>query len=171
MNGCLKCEVKKINGSWSGIWTDELCISKILPTAQPPWDILLMDFSVGGAIVFASEITDGAPEDLFSRLNGAPAPGSDYSFYLTSPPLQLLHPPAALLLLPLPPLLQLLAVGPAGQLASHTFLEGERCPAEEQELPPPVESPVVLLNDHDALQQPPVLLPVCTTAATNQHDQ
>lgn len=89
--------------------------------------------------------------------------GAPQELQLASPPLHLLlSPPAALLLLPPPPLLPQLAVGPAGQLATCTFLEGERCPAEEQELPPPVESPVVLLNDHNALQQLPVLLPVLT---------
>lgn len=75
--------------------------------------------------------------------------------------LLLLLPPAVLLLLsPPPPLLPKLPAGPASPLASHLFLEGERRLAEEQELPPPVEGPVVLLNDHDALQQLPVLLPV-----------
>lgn len=69
----------------------------------------------------------------------------------------LLHLSAALL--PLPPLLQQPAEGPAGQLAPQTLLKGERGPAQEEELPPVVESPVVLLNDHDALQQLPVLLP------------
>lgn len=82
---------------------------------------------------------------------------------LSSPPLHLLHPPAALLLLLLPPLLQHPAAGLTSQLPSQTLLEGERCPAEEQELPPPVESPVVLLDDHNTPQQLLVLLPVWRT--------